>query len=386
MFSGRHFFALFNKQTIFDFSSHKCTHMDVVIITGSNGLVGSEAARFYAAKDFLVVGIDNDMRAEFFGPAASTKTQRAKLEQELGSKYVHLDCDIRDAEKLNAIFSEFGKYTKLVIHCCSQPSHDKAASIPHIDFAVNATGTLNMLDATMTHCQDAVFIFTSTNKVYGDNPNFLPFVECGKRWEIDTSELANHPEKYRCVSLNGINEQMSIDNTTHSLFGVSKTAADLLCQEYGRYFGLKTGIFRIGCITGENHAGCELHGFLSYLVKCAIQGKPYTIFGYEGKQVRDNIHSYDLVSAFHEFYLNPKKGEVYNIGGSRQSNISVLEAIDEIERQSGKRLNYTISKDNRIGDHMWYISDVAKFSNDYPNWRYKYSMQEIISKIIESNI
>jgi CDP-paratose 2-epimerase len=261
----------------------------------------------------------------------------------------------------------------MIVHTAAQPSHDWAAKEPFTDFTVNANGTLNLLELCRNHCPDATFIFTSTNKVYGDTPNFLPLVEGEKRWEID--------QEHRYFK-EGIDEKMSIDHTKHSLFGASKVAADVLVQEYGRYFGMNTGIFRGGCLTGPNHAGTELHGFLSYLVKCAVQDKEYTIFGYKGKQVRDNIHSYDLVNMFWHFHQNPKKGEVYNAGGSRHSNCSIIEAIDIIKQISGKQLKYSIANDNRIGDHIWWISDIQKFKSNYPDWNYKYDLNDIISQII----
>ena len=274
------------------------------------------------------------------------------------------------------MFSTHSSDISLIVHTAAQPSHDWAAKEPITDFTVNALGTLNLLECTRLFCPDATFIFTSTNKVYGDTPNNLPLVELDTRYELDASH-----KFYK-----GIDESMSIDQTKHSLFGVSKASADLMVQEYGRYFGMKTGVFRGGCLTGPSHAGAELHGFLSYLIKCFIRKKPYTIFGYNGKQVRDNIHSYDLVSAFHEFYLNPKIGEVYNIGGSRYSNISMLESIDKIASILGTKLDYTISEDNRIGDHIWYISDVTKFREHYPNWNYKYNIDSIISEMINSEL
>jgi CDP-paratose 2-epimerase len=344
--------------------------MRTVVVTGSYGLIGSEVCRFYNQLGFRIIGIDNDMRKYFFGESTKEKVNNDF------NNYFHYDVDIRNYNDLSKIFSEYSTDISLIIHTAAQPSHDWAAKEPITDFTVNSLGTLNLLECTRQFSNNATFIFTSTNKVYGDTPNNLPLIELDTRYELPIY----HKLYY------GINETMSIDQSKHSLFGVSKASADLLVQEYGRYFGLKTGIFRGGCLTGPSHAGAELHGFLSYLIKCSISKKPYTIFGYNGKQVRDNIHSYDLVSAFHEFYLNPRIGEVYNIGGSRHSNISMLESIDKISNILGTKLDYTISKDNRIGDHIWYISDVTKFKEHYPNWSYKYDIDMIINEMINSEL
>tara|TARA_R110000868_G_scaffold411065_1_gene701656 strand:+ start:795 stop:1835 length:1041 start_codon:yes stop_codon:yes gene_type:complete len=341
--------------------------MKIVIVTGSYGLIGNEVCRFYDKLGFKVIGIDNDMRKYFFGVSTKEKVNN------IFSNYTHYDCDIRNYDELVKIYSKYSTDISLIVHTAAQPSHDWASKEPITDFTVNALGTINLLECTRHYCPDSVFIFTSTNKVYGDTPNNLPLIELETRYELPI-----YHELYQ-----GIDETMSIDQTKHSLFGVSKASADLLVQEYGRYFGLKTGIFRGGCLTGPSHAGAELHGFLSYLIKCFINKKKYTIFGYNGKQVRDNIHSYDLVSAFHEFYLNPRIGEVYNIGGSRYSNISMLESINKISNILGDKLDYTISKDNRIGDHIWYISDVNKFKNHYPNWDYKYNIDDIINEMVK---
>lgn len=348
--------------------------MSVAIITGSAGLIGSEAVRFFGDVGMNVVGLDNDMRKFFFGEEASTNWNRQRLEAEVNN-YQHNDVDIRDYEKIEDIFKHFGKDTSLIIHTAAQPSHDWAAKDPFSDFSVNANGTLNLLQATREYCPDAAFIFTSTNKVYGDLPNYLPLVEQEKRWEIDSSH------KY----YSGISEDMSIDQSKHSLFGASKVAADILVQEYGRYFGIKTASFRGGCLTGPNHSGTQLHGFLAYLMKCAVTGKPYTIFGYKGKQVRDNIHSSDLIAAFYEFYKNPGVAQVYNIGGGRESNCSMLEAIEICQEFTAKELNYSYSDDNRIGDHIWYISDLSKFKAQYPNWSIKYNVKQILREIYEYN-
>ena len=348
--------------------------MSVAVITGSSGLIGSETAKFLHDKGLEIVGIDNDMRAYFFGPEASTAWNTEQLRKEL-KHYTHHAIDIRDERAINGLFSDLGSSVSLVVHTASQPSHDWAAREPTTDFTVNANGTLVMLEATRQFAPEAAFIFTSTNKVYGDTPNFLPLVEKETRWEIDES----HP-----YSEFGIDEMMTLDQSKHSLFGASKVAADVLTQEYGRYFGLKTGTFRGGCLTGPAHSGAELHGFLAYLVKCAVMERPYTIFGYKGKQVRDNIHSYDLVTAFWEYLQKPIPGAVYNIGGSRHSNCSMLEAIATTEALTGKKLQYTLSEDARSGDHIWWISDVRKFQRDYPNWKYEYNMQRILEEIVEA--
>jgi len=347
--------------------------MDRVLITGSGGLIGAETARFFADKGYAVIGVDNNMRQYFFGQEASTLWSQNKLEQEL-AHYQHVNADIRDDEAIAKVFAEYGREIKLVVHTASQPSHDWAAKEPKTDFTVNAYGTLNLLENTRLHAPEAVFIFTSTNKVYGDTPNLLPLVELDKRWEIAASH-AYHA--------NGIDETMSIDQSKHSLFGASKVAADVLVQEYGRYFGMKTACFRGGCLTGPGHSGTQLHGFLSYLMKCAVSGAPYTIFGYKGKQVRDNIHSFDLVNMFWHFFQKPRQGEVYNAGGGRHSNCSMLEAIDMCEEISGKKMNVGYTETNRIGDHIWWISDVSKFKQHYPEWEYRYDIKGILIDIYE---
>jgi CDP-paratose 2-epimerase len=348
--------------------------MAVVVITGSAGLIGSEAAHFFHERGYDIVGIDNDMRAYFFGAGASTGHNRDGLVRSL-KRYSHLDLDIRDFDGLQKLFAAHNKDIAAVIHTAAQPSHDWAAREPLTDFSVNATGTMNVLEATRQHCPEAVFIFTSTNKVYGDTPNYLPLVELEERWELDTS----HP-----YAEFGIDETMSIDRSKHSLFGASKVAADVFVQEYGQYFGMKTGVFRGGCLTGPAHSAAELHGFLAYLVLCAAQGRPYTIFGYKGKQVRDNIHSRDLISAFWQFFQQPRAGEVYNMGGSRYSSVSVLEAIRLIEALGGGKLKYELSNDARIGDHIWYISDVRKFQRDYPEWTYEYPIERTLTEMIDA--
>jgi CDP-paratose 2-epimerase len=350
--------------------------MNICIITGSSGLIGSESVAFFASKFDKIIGVDNNMRQVFFGAEASTEWNTKVLIDTIPN-FEHYNADIRNMDEIGAIFSKYGSDIKLVIHTAAQPSHDWAANDPIMDFTVNANGTLNLLEATRLNCPDATFIFTSTNKVYGDTPNYLPLVELENRWEIDET----HPY-YK----DGIDEKMSIDQTKHSLFGASKVAADVLVQEYGKYFGMKTGVFRGGCLTGPNHSGTKLHGFLSYLMKCAITGDKYTVFGYQGKQVRDNIHSWDLVNMFYHFYQNPKAGEVYNAGGGRHSNCSMAEAIAMCEQITGKPMNYEYTEANRIGDHIWWISDVSKFKSHYPEWTWKYNIHDILSQIHENTL
>jgi CDP-paratose 2-epimerase len=340
------------------------------LITGSAGLIGSEAAKFFAEKGFEIVGIDNNMRSYFFGEDASTEWNRKKVENQLKNSYHHYNVDIRDNDAVKKIFKEH-KFD-LIIHTAAQPSHDWAAREPFTDFTVNANGTLVLLENMRQHSPEAVFIFTSTNKVYGDRANELPLIELEKRWEL--------PEDHKYYK--GIDESMSIDNCKHSIFGASKVAADIMVQEYGAYFDFKTAVFRGGCLTGPSHSGAELHGFLAYLIKCIYSGKKYTIFGYKGKQVRDNIHSHDLVNAFWHFYQKPQAGgQVYNMGGARNSNISMLEAIEAIEKRLGKKANFEMSPDNRIGDHIWYISDVSKFKSHYPDWDFEYDIDAILDEM-----
>ena len=348
--------------------------MKIVIVTGSAGLIGSQACDFFSEKGYKIIGIDNDMRSYFFGEGSSTKDSLESIKSKIND-YKHYNIDIRDYEKLNEIFSKYSSDIDIVIHTAAQPSHDWAAKEPLTDFGVNALGTMNMLEVTRLNCPKATFIFTSTNKVYGDTPNKSPYIqERELRWEC-VDDLGN---------LTSIDETMSIDNTKHSVFGASKVAADVMCQEYGKYFGMNVGIFRGGCLTGPNHAGAELHGFLSYLVKCIVTNKPYTIFGYKGKQVRDNIHSWDLVNMFWHFHQNPKQGEVYNAGGGRNNSTSILEAIDTINRIAETNWsNYTISEKNRIGDHIWYISDLRKFKKDYPEWDITIGLEETIKQMVE---
>lgn len=345
--------------------------MSIALVTGSAGLIGAQTARFFSAKGFDVVGIDNDMRRYFFGEEASTNWSRRRLEEELRN-YSHHDADIRDAGAVEKIFGRYGKDIAIVVHTAAQPSHDWAAKEPFTDFSVNANGTLNVLETAREHCPGATFIFTSTNKVYGDTPNHLPLVEHPTRWEVSP----DHP-----YAPQGIDESMSIDQTMHSIFGASKVAADVMVQEYGRYFGMNTACFRGGCLTGPGHSGAQLHGFLAYLVKCAITDTPYTIFGYRGKQVRDNIHSFDLVNAFWHFHQNPRQGEVYNMGGSRFSNCSMLEAIAMCEELIERKMKTSYSETNRTGDHIWWISDVRKFEKHYPQWKFTYNVQRLIKEI-----
>ena len=347
--------------------------MSLAVVTGSGGLIGAESCRFFADRGFDVVGIDNDMRSVFFGPDASTEWARRRHESELRS-YRHEAIDIRDDEAIDALFARYGKSISVIIHAAAQPSHDWAAREPKTDFTVNANGTLNLLEATRAHCPDAVFIFTSTNKVYGDTPNRLPLEELETRYELGDS----HP-----FGTHGIDETMSLDSTMHSLFGVSKVAADLMVQEYGRYFGLKTGSFRGGCLTGPGHSGAELHGFLAYLVKCAIEDQPYTVIGYKGKQVRDNLHSRDLVDAFWHFFEEPRVGEVYNMGGARYSNCSMREAIAYCEKLTGRPMQWSYQEANRAGDHIWWISDVRKFQGHYPDWRPQFDVEAILDQVYE---
>lgn len=349
--------------------------MPTAIVTGSGGLIGSESVRHFVEQGFDVIGIENDMRARFFGPEASTADTTSALVDSLDA--FHLEAvDIRDKDAIGRIFDEHAGDIELVVHTAAQPSHDWAARDPRTDFGVNAEGTMNLLEAVRGNCPDAVFIFCSTNKVYGDAPNALPLVETPSRLEL--------PEDHRYHD--GIDTTMSIDQSTHSLFGVSKVAADLLVQEYGRYFEIPTVCFRGGCLTGPNHAGAQLHGFLSYLMRCTVTGDHYTVFGYNGKQVRDNIHAKDLVNAFDHFRRAPKTAAVYNIGGGRQSNCSMIEAIEFCEEIAGRELNHELTDDNRIGDHRWWISDLCPFKTDFPTWDLEYDVRGILEEIFEFNV
>ena len=349
--------------------------MSIVLITGSAGLIGSEAALYFGQAGMGVVGVDNDMRRVFFGEEASTAWNVANLETTLGRRYAHNAIDIRNREAVLALAARYGKDVSLIIHTAAQPSHDWAAREPFTDFDINAAGTLNMLEAARLHCPDAVFIFTSTNKVYGDTPNRLPLIEQETRYEIAPGH------EYQ----NGIREDMSIDQCIHSLFGASKVAADVLVQEYGRYFGMKTACFRGGTLTGPQHSATQLHGFLAYLMRCVMTETPYTIFGYKGKQVRDAIHSSDLIHAFDAFFQSPRVAEVYNIGGGRYSHCSMLEGIDAAQKIAGKELNSTYAEQNRIGDHIWWIGDNAKFAAHYPLWKQEYNIQQILQEIYDAN-
>jgi CDP-paratose 2-epimerase len=346
--------------------------MSIVVITGSAGLVGSEAARLFHAQGLDVVGIDNDLRAVFFGAEASVAWNAERLAATL-PRYRHHALDIRDERGVQALFAALGPRVECVVHAAAQPSHDWAAREPATDFAINAVGTQVLLEATRRHCPQAAFLFTSSNKVYGDTPNRLPLLERETRWELD----AAHP-----YAAHGIDEAMSVDGSLHTLFGAGKLAADVLVQEYAHSFGLKTVVFRGGCLTGSAHAGAEAHGFLAYLVRCALTGRPYTIHGYKGKQVRDNLHAADLASAFWHCFQHPRPGAVYNVGGARFSNCSILEAIELIAELGGKRVNCTLSPTPRPGDHIWWISDVRRLRQDYPQWSCRYDLRRIVEEII----
>lgn len=349
--------------------------MPTAIVTGSGGLIGSESVCHFVQAGYDVIGLENDMRARFFGPDASTAHTSKILSERYPNEFRSHEIDIRDTDGVQRLFSEHAGSLDLVIHTAAQPSHDWAASDPQTDFAVNANGTLNLLEAARAHAPEATFVFCSTNKVYGDLPNSLPLKELEQRLEL--------PEDHRYFA--GIDTSMSIDNSTHSLFGVSKASADLLVQEYGRYFHMPTVCFRGGCLTGPNHAGTQLHGFLSYLMRCTMTGEPYTVFGYGGKQVRDNIHAADLVAAFDAFHRKPKAAAVYNIGGGRQSNCSMLEAIDLCQEIAGRELQWSLGEDNRIGDHRWWIGDLEPFKRDYPGWDITHDVGDILREIHDRN-
>ena len=345
--------------------------MPTALITGSAGLVGSAAVSRFARQGWQVLGVDNDQRQQFFGPAASTRDTRAALQAAFPS-YRHYDLDVRNEVAVEALFADHGRAIELIVHAAAQPSHDWAASAPFVDFQINAAATLYLLEMTRRHCPDAVFIYASTNKVYGDATNDLPFIEQPTRWELDPGH------EYAAA---GVSESLRIDRSLHSLFGCSKLAADVLVQEYGRYFGLRTGCFRCGCVTGGNHAGVEQHGFLAHLMRCAVSRQPYVVYGYKGKQVRDNIHADDLVAAFDQFYRSPRAGEVYNMGGGRDCNCSVQEAIALCERASGNTMSVTYNDVVRKGDHIWWISDVSKFRRDYPDWRCRYDLAGVVASV-----
>ncbi len=348
--------------------------MSVVIITGSTGLVGSEAVNFFCKKGFDVVGIDNNLRKFFFGDEGSTLRIKKKLQKE-NKNFINHSIDIRNSISLSKIFNKYKKNIALIIHCAAQPSHDYGKNHPMLDFEVNARGTLNLLELTKKFCPDAPFIFMSTNKIYGDNPNKLKFIENKTRWELRNNDFY----------FKGIDENFSMDNCTHSFFGVSKTYADLIVQEYGKNIGLKTAAFRGGCITGPNHNGAKLHGFLSYLVKQSITKKTYSLIGHKGKQVRDNLHSFDLINCFWEFFKKPKKGVVYNIGGGRYSNCSIIEALNLVEELTNIKIKRKIISIPRVGDHIWYISNLKKFKKDYPSWQQKYNTKSIIEELIQGS-
>jgi CDP-paratose 2-epimerase len=339
------------------------------LITGSGGLIGSECVRVLSERGWSAVGLDNDMRRTFFGDAGSTCSVVEDLRRSFPN-YAHHNIDIRDRSAVREVFDT--ERPDFVIHTAAQPSHDKAASIPYEDFDVNAVGTLNVLVAARDFCRESPFCFTSTNKVYGDRPNYLPLVELEKRYEYADGR-------------EGIDETMSIDNCLHSLFGASKLAADVLCQEFGRYFGMPVGVFRGGCLTGPQHAGVELHGYLSYIVHCAVSGKKYTVFGYKGKQVRDQIHCRDVAGLFCRFFENPRPGEVYNLGGGRQNSISLLETIDMLA-EMGFRLDYTYKPENRVGDHICYVSDLTKLRSHFPDWRLQYPLPRILEEIVQRQL
>jgi CDP-paratose 2-epimerase len=350
--------------------------MATAIVTGSGGLIGSESVQHFVEQGFDVVGLENDLRSSFFGADASTRPVSERLAKRYPDEFRWIELDIRDADGVMNVFREVAGDLELIVHTAAQPSHDWAASDPQTDFGVNANGTLNLLEATRKHKPDATFVFCSTNKVYGDRPNFLPLEELETRLEL--------PEDHEYFG--GIPTSMSIDDSMHSLFGVSKAAADLMVQEYGRYFGMPTVCFRGGCLTGPNHAGAQLHGFLAYLLRCTVTGDPYMVFGYVAKQVRDNIHSADVVSAFAEFHKGPKTAAVYNLGGGRASNCSMLEAIALCEQVAGRELNWELGDQARMGDHRWWISDLSQFERDYPDWRLEYDVEAIVRESYERNV
>ncbi len=350
--------------------------MSVALVTGSAGLIGSEAVRHFARLGLDVVGIDNDMRQYFFGPDGSTAWSVLRLTNELGDGYTHFDVDIRDREGLAQVFKKYGSDLAVVIHAAAQPSHDWAAKEPFTDFDVNAVGTLNVLETTRQYAAEVPFIHCSTNKVYGDRPNLLPLVELETRYEIE----AGHPYEQ------GITEDMTIDHSLHSIFGVSKVAADVMVQEYGRYFDMRTACFRGGTLTGPAHSAAELHGFLAYLMRCVMEGRTYNLYGYKGKMVRDAIHSHDVLTAFEAFFRSPRSAEVYNLGGGRFSNTSHIEAFQLAEEISGRAATINYVEQARVGDHQWYISSMAKFSEHYPDWQMTYDVPAILREIYEANV
>lgn len=350
--------------------------MSLAIVSGSAGLIGSEACLYFANLGFDIVGIDNDMRSIFFGPDGSTAWNVARLQEVLGTHYRHESVDIRDSGRIDRIFKSLAGTISLVIHTAAQPSHDWAAKDPRTDFEINAGGTFNLLEAARAHCPEVPFIFTSTNKVYGDTPNGLPVVELATRLELPPDH----------TYFQGIREDMSIDSSLHSIFGASKVAADVMVQEYGRYFEMPTVCFRGGTLTGPNHAAAELHGFLAYVMRCTMSGRPYKVYGYGGKQVRDAIHSHDLIKTFHSFFDAPRVAAVYNIGGGRYSNCSVLEAIDKCQSIAARELDWSYTDQNRVGDHIWWIGDNGRFEKDYPDWKLEYDVDMILAGIYEANV
>jgi len=341
--------------------------MKKLIVTGSSGLIGSECVTYFDERDWQVYGIDNNMRQEFFGDDGDTTWNLNRIKTATNN-FHHHKIDIRHREEVLRFFAVIKP--DFIIHCAAQPSHDLAAQVPFKDFDVNAVGTLNLLEAARRHCPEVPFCFMSTNKVYGDAPNEIPLKELDTRWDYDDPAYAD-----------GIDESMRIDQCKHSLFGASKVAADIMVQEYGRYFDMKTACYRGGCLTGPAHSAAELHGFLAYLIKCVKSGRHYRIFGYKGKQVRDNIHSLDVCRAFEEFYQHPRCAEVYNLGGGRDNSISMLEAIDLAEQITGKKLDYEYVDDNRIGDHICYISHLGKLKEHFPDWGITKSLQDIFEEI-----
>ena len=349
--------------------------MKYILITGSAGLIGSECSEFFVKKGFKVLGLDNDSRKKFFGSSGSTNNRKKQLTQM--KDYQHFNVDIRNKKKVKEIFTNFKKKISCVIHCAAQPSHDWAIKDITLDYQINSTATLQLLDLFQTYCPDACFINVSTNKVYGDNPNKLKLIEHKNRYEVSKSS-----EYFK----RGINERMSTDNCVHSFFGVSKLSADLYVQEFGKNSRLNTVTFRGGCLTGENHSGVELHGFLSYLIKCIINKKKYKIFGYKGKQVRDNIHSSDLINCFWHYYQNPTQGEIYNIGGGRENSCSIIEVLNFFEKEYNFKIPVEFFDDNRTGDHIWWITDYSKFSKDFPKWKIRYKLDKILKNIASHEI
>jgi CDP-paratose 2-epimerase len=348
----------------------------VVLVTGSAGLIGSEAARHFAGLGLDIVGIDNDMRRYFFGEDGSTAWSLLRLTSELGDGYTHFEVDIRDRDSLAAVFKKYASDIVLVIHTAAQPSHDWAVKEPFTDFDVNAVGTLNVLENTRQYATEAPFIHCSTNKVYGDRPNDLPLVELDTRYELPP------PHAYA----DGVTEDMPIDTCLHSIFGASKVAADVMVQEYGRYFGMATACFRGGTLTGPGHSAAELHGFLGYVMRCAMERRTYNLYGYKGKMVRDAIHSHDVVTAFEAFFRAPRSAQVYNLGGGRHANTSHLEVFALAEEITGQPIRVNYLEQNRVGDHMWWVGSNARFSQHYPQWRLTYDIPAILREIYEANV